>query len=266
MYAATITTAEVREEFLRIRAGKPTLKDRQIQGTIAGIQSSRVDHYFTGCSGDQMEDWVLNGKEPEGDALDVTMGGAEDQIVPDMLWDDEEGDLMVDAVLSGEDFYRVRWEDVPTPRSIRIVAQVNMLGGTPPEVLGAYSDFILRAVDAATGIGAAPGLEIVHYVKRAIQGENECRFFIPLVQPGETVDPTAWRAFFSIGGFRMLGFLARGIAAKKDRKKLGGGMGFSSGPGWNVTKDGDTITITCPPEATSFPEDMMAAKLAEALA
>jgi hypothetical protein len=265
MYSATVTTEEVREEFFRIRKGESALTDPSIRETVNFIQSGHMDYDFYNCSGGQMGDRLEQGYDPPG-TLDVSIGGGEDCIYPELVWSDEEGEMMVDAVLSGEDDYRVQWEDVPAPRSIRVVAQVNMLAATHPSVLKDYCEFILEAVDAASQMGGCPALEVVHYVSGAIASENECRFYIPLVNAGEEVDPTAWRAFFSTGGFRVLGFLARAIAAKKDGKRLGTGMGYSTGPGWLVSMENDTLTITCPPSAQSFPRERMERKLQDALA
>jgi hypothetical protein len=265
MYSATITTQEVREEFFRTKEGKTTIDDPGMAPTIDFIQSGHRDYDFYNTSAPDMADHLDNGFDPPG-SLSVTIGGGENCIYPELVWSDEDGELMIDAVLSGEDDYRVQWEDVPSPRSIRVVAQVNMLASTPPEVLKEYCEFILEAVDGAAEQGGSPGLEIVHYVREAVGGENECRFYIPLVNPGEEVDPTAWRAFFSTGGFRVLGFLARGIAAKRDGKRVCYGMGYSTGPGWAVTMENDTLTITAPPSAQRFPREDMERKLQDALA
>jgi hypothetical protein len=262
MFAATITTTEIRDAFNAIRDGSSTITDGQFAPISYAIASDRYDSWYQ-ASGKEMADALNHGATPSI-TPDVTIGGGEDAPRPTLVYDDEEGDLMVDAVLSGEDDYRVQWSETPAPVSIRIVAQVNMLSDTPGHVLTEYQDFIMGAVDAAANLGGAPGLEIVHYVRRAIQRESACRFYIPLVEPGEMVDRTAWSAFFSPGGFRMLGFLARAVAAKREGRKLGSGMGASSGPGWNVSREGDTITITCPPSARSFPREHMEELLADA--
>ena len=258
-----ISVTDVREMFRKIVSGKSS--GQVACDALRASWQSMPDFY--GDTPEGMTDKLDKGYAPDGEFNGYANGSA-DQIRAELVRDDEMGDLDLQSIISGEDSYRIMYEEVPSPRSVTITAQVNMLGDVPVKILTEYTDFILRAIMAAETMGAAPGLEILHLVRGVFtkSDSEHLTLTIPLVNQGEAMDPTSWRAFLSPGGFRMLGFVARGIAANKLNKKVRYGFGRSAGPGWDVKRDGDHITITCPPSAYDFPREEMEAKLVAAFA
>jgi len=256
-FFAEVSTADVREAWHKICVERTGIGQPAVD---ALADSFAWGESFYGDSIEGMTDKLDNGYVPEGQFSGSTAGG-ESQVVPEMIWDEDEGTMDIVEVLQGADLYRYQWEDVPAPRGVTIRAQVNMLGAVSADVIAQYQDFVQRAIIAAKGLGGAPAVTLMHRVEDTFDRSGLLEMEIPLVAEGETVDPVSWQAFFSPGGFRMLGFIARGVAANKLGQRVRGGFGRSAGRGWKVTREGDVITITCPPSAGRFPREDMEAQL-----
>jgi hypothetical protein len=84
---------------------------------------------------------------------------------------------------------------------------------------------------------------------------------IPLVQPGEIVDETAWRAYLAPGAFRSLGFVAILLGADKLGRTLTRGLGYPTTASGASLARVTCWSITCPGSMDHFPESELDACL-----
>jgi hypothetical protein len=132
-----------------------------------------------------------------------------------------------------------------------------MHAGVEAHVIGAYNEWILKVIDAAQRRGIAPRVELWIGSKNGFTGKGARESLtvrIPLCEPGEVVDVTAWRAYLTPGAFRSLGFVALALGADKTPRYLTAGMGSPTNRQWSVTFEDDVLDIECPGGAVSFPE------------
>jgi hypothetical protein len=263
---ATVTTGEIRAAWSEIQEGKNPFTDRQkSSATVRRLPDYRgaVASPWIGASGAEIQDRLQNGYYV--DAADVTIpGGAVEIASPAMDLNEEEGNLLVSAVLAGDDFYRVRWDDLPARRGLKIRACIGMAAGASAETIGAYMTWILKVIDAAERSGVAPDVELWIGTKKGfLSGHDRLTVTIPLVKAGELVDAVAWRAFLTPGAFRSLGFVALALGADKVKRGLNSGMGAPTNRGWAVDYSNEVLAIECPASASSFPADLMDRMLGE---
>jgi hypothetical protein len=198
------------------------LRDRQ---PVPDYRSTEHNE-FIGCAGTDIQHRLEHGYAVESKDLKVT--GAAGYSMPQVELDEEYGDLLVDQVLSGEDLYRCQWQETEAPRSLTIRACIGMHANVDAKVLGAYNEWILKVMDSAQRRGIIPRLELTIGTKNGFAGKGERESMditIPLVEPGEVNDVTAWRAYLTPGAFRSLGFVALALGADKTPRHLTGGMG-----------------------------------------
>jgi len=265
-----VTPTEIREAWGAIMRGENPFSPRQAASMTVRLLDdyrSPVANDWIGATGAEIDRRLNHGYDVE--TKDLQIGGAADYSVPMVELSEETGDLLIDQVLSGEDLYRAQWEDVTVPRSLTIRACIGMHAGTDASVLGAYMEWVLKVVDAAQRRGFVPSVELWVGISGPFSGAGSretLRIRIPLVNGGEVIDVTSWRAYLTPGAFRSLGFVAFALAADKTvtKRRLTLGMGAPTNRGWAVTRDGDVLDIECPGGARSFPEAELDQKLAEA--
>lgn len=263
-----ITPAEIRQAWGVVMDGSNPLSERQASSIMCthnmdAWRSGRADQWI-GATGAEINDRLKHGYAVE--AADVEIGGGQtDFTVPVMVWDEDEGDLCVEAVMAAEDAYRVQWQEEEAPKSLTIRACIGMHAGTLAEVLGAYMTWLLRVIDAAQNKGYTPSVELWIGTQGGFQryGEETLRVRIPLVEAGQMIDVDSWRAYLTPGAFRTLGFLAIGLAADrtKGRRRLTRGMGSPTNVKWDVRLEDGVLEIECPGGDVSFPEEHMNEKL-----
>lgn len=270
-YDVEVTPREVREAWTAIQEGENPFSGRQkSSATVYRLDDYRgtAVHDWIGASGAQIQDRLDHGYHVE--AHDVEVGGTAEYAMPQILLDEDAGDLLVDQVLGGEDLYLARWDESEAPRSLTIRACIGMHAGVEAHVIGAYNEWILKVIDAAQRRGITPRVELWCGTKGQTfsgQGEGESMTVrIPLCEPGEMVDVTAWRAYLTPGAFRSLGFVALALGADKTPRRLTRGMGAPTNKEWSVSFEDDILNIECPGGAVSFPEAELDRMLEEAYA
>lgn len=269
LHDVEVTPAEIRQAWATIQRGENPFSPRQAgSGTVNRFPDYRATetNAFIGATGAEIQHRLENGYDVEAKDLSVP-GGSEDYVMPQVELDEETGDLLIDQALSGEDLYRVQWEETVSPRSLTIRACIGMHAGTDAEVIGAYNEWLLKVIDAAQRRGVAPSVELWIGTRGGLMRNSDAatlRVCIPLVKSGEMVDATAWRAYLTPGAFRSLGFVALALGADKVGKGLNAGMGGPTNKRWGVTLEGDVLDIECPGGDVTFPEELLDRMLEEA--
>lgn len=261
MKTVTITPGEVREAWATIRRDQNPFSDKQANTVVVSqhlsIYRGDVVDSWIGGSGAQIQDRLEHGYTPEGE-ITADIGGSEDYLLPAPLLDEDEGDLLIDSVLSGEDFYRVEWSDQTAPKSLTIRANIGFSARVDSTELGRYMSWVLKVADAARRAGAVPTIELTITTGGSfVRSHDRMQILIPLVAPGEVVDEVSWRAYLAPGAFRSLGFVAILLAADKLGRTLTKGLGYPTNKDWSVAQDGDILEITCPGSMEHFPEEAL---------
>ena len=210
-----------------------------------------------------MQSWLNDGYWPEGDDMPNLSGSDVNVAVPFIDFDEDEGDLNVELALNGEDMYRMQWSAMDSPKGMKIRACFDFNAGTKAETMREYFAWILGVIEKAESLGIAPDVELYIETLGSFRETPSRRdlIAIPVVKAGELVDTVAWRAYLTKGGFRTLGFLALGLTGDKHGLSLESSLGQATGSKWDVTYDGDTLTIHAPGNAGKFPKDEMTRKL-----
>jgi hypothetical protein len=254
----TVTPTDVRQAWATIREMRNPFSSKQsntivVTERLSTYRGNRHDD-FIGASGAQIQDRLEHGFTPDG-TITADLTGAEDYVVPAPWLDEEEGDLLIDQALSGEDQYRVQWQDQGSPKSLTIRANIGFSADVNAGELGRYMSWILKVADAARRSGAMPTIELMVTTGGSFaRSKDRMKVVIPLVQPGEIVDETAWRAYLAPGAFRSLGFVAILLGADKLGRTLTRGLGYPTNREWSVAREGDVLEITCPGSMDHFPE------------
>lgn len=262
----TIPTGQIREAWHAIQKGEnPVPRQRSLSGYVNHRWRGSTVDSFVGASGEQIDDRLTNGYWPEGESMMLSSKVAEVNM-PVMEYDEEEGNLVIEDVLAGEDMYRIRWTNDEARGGLKIRANIAMNCGTEAKVIEDYMRWVLTIVDAAQAQGIAPELELFIQTTGSFEGRysESHRINIPVVKAGELVDTVAWRAFLAGGAFRSLGFLAMGLAGDKLGLTLTGTLGAATGTDWTVEGTAEEIILGCPSGAKEFPAERMQ-KLLDAL-
>jgi hypothetical protein len=263
-----VTPGDIRRAWGVVMAGQNPLSDRQDQTIMVrhNMNSWRSEtvNQWVGVNGAAIDHRLNHGYAVE--EADVEIGGGQTEFtVPAMLWDEDEGDLSIDAVMAGEDAYRVMWHEEEAPKSLTIRACIGMHAGTSAEVLADYMTWLLKVIDAAQRKGYAPTVELWVGIRECFSRfkDETMRVRIPLVEAGQMVDVDSWRAYLTPGAFRTLGFLAIGLAADraKGTRRLVPGIGYPTNQSWSITLQDGVLDIECPGGAERFPEMSMNEKL-----
>lgn len=254
----TVSPTDVRQAWATIRRSENPFSAKQGNTIVVTerLKDYRGGHYvdFIGASGETIQDRLENGFTPDGE-ITADLSGSDDYVVPAPWLDEEEGDLLIDQALSGEDQYRVQWQDQGSPKSLTIRANIGFSADVNAGELGRYMSWILKVADAARRSGAMPTIELMVTTGGSFaRSKDRMKVVIPLVQPGEIVDETAWRAYLAPGAFRSLGFVAILLGADKLGRTLTRGLGYPTNREWSVAREGDVLEITCPGSMDHFPE------------
>jgi hypothetical protein len=261
----TITPTQIREAWDTAMAGRFPFDERQRSGIGHNVESWRREtgSTFLGASGAQMQEWLRHGYFVDGDEITVAPGDAEAQI-PSVEMFEEDGDLIVDQALNGEDLIYARWENFEAKRGVTVRICVGMNAGTDAQIFDDYFAWVLRLLDSIERQGLSPDVELFFvavspFARRG--GDDRIETRIPLVKAGEVVDSVSWRAYLTRSAFRMLGFTALALAADERKRSLSPTLGRSGSTGWGVTFEDDVLTVNCPMSGNGFPEAEMTAKL-----
>jgi hypothetical protein len=259
-----VTPAEIREGWDSIQSGKfpLTRKQESLAQYSQGWKGSTYNDWI-GCSGTEMQDWLHNGYWPDNEDMPNLSGADVTVDMPAVEWDEEEGDMIYEAVLNNEDLMFVKWDSMPQARGMKIQACFDFNAGVSAETMREYFAWMLGVIERAESLGIAPDVELFIDTQGSFQGHDERhdRIAIPVVKAGEVMDTVAWRAYLTKGGFRTLGFLSLGIAGDKLGLSLTGSLGRATGNKWDITHEDDVLTIHAPGNANGFPKAEMNKKL-----
>lgn len=266
MKSLTITTGRIRDAWQRIQDGRnPVPKQDQLRRHVEGDWTGDKFDRWIGMSPATMNERLIHGYVPESKPdVDVSMGESE---IPTPALDlNEEGCLVLDAALAGEELYRVMYEEKPCKKALTMRANIAFNCGTSAEgIISKYLDWLLAVMDAAQTQGIPADLELTIKTIDSYPGVKNCEIRIPVVKAGEMLDAAAWRAFLSPGSFRSLGFLAMGLAGEDQGLALRPGLGRAAGQDWAVDFDAESgvLEFDCPPSPgyREFPLDKMNEKV-----
>lgn len=223
------------------------------------------DASWTGASHNQIDGWVRDGYN-DGEPLQLPDDQAE-MLVPAIEFDEDEGDLVYSLAIAGDDMPRARWENLPAPRGVSIIARLSLNGGVSSDQLNAFAKWLLAVVDGIERMGESPELSI-SFDTIATDG-TLLDVIIPVRRPGEVVDVDSWRALFAPGGYRSLIFLSSNVGAHKLGKTVQSGYPWwPSTPqqDWTVDMKDGVMRIYTPTSMSRFDEDAMTKQVMEALA
>lgn len=240
----------------------------------AETEPDYVDYKFVGASSRDIATALRDGVKPEHKAkVQAVAFGDQEILTPQIELVEEDGDLLVDQVLGGEDLYYARWDHVPTNSGARLRILWNTLAHSDASVMNEYFDWSLSVIDALTARGMAPSVELRSLTRGTMHGKGWSADKIlevtyPLAEAGRITDTVAWRAFLSPGAFRTLGFLGYCLIGKREGYTLDDGLGYSIGADFGVTYDptDGILDIVCPASMPDvFPAERMDAMLDEVL-
>lgn len=261
-----VTTEEIRTAWNLIQGNLPFLSSSSRQSTFEANALVRkwrgnVVNKWIGCSGEQMQGWLAEGYYPsEGDIPEVNFSNAPVH-KRRFVSNDEAGELQIDAALAGDDYIYRAYTNREVPRNINVHIDTCFSASTNSRVIAQYLEWCLRLVEALQKRGLAPGLSLEIATQRMFRERGDWEnVVIPLSQAGEQIDSIAWRAYFTEGGFRTLGFLSMGIAGDKLGLTVSSGLGtphLRSKFSVEFDEDTSTLHITSPNSPHTFNADEM---------
>lgn len=256
----TVTLGEIAEQYQAIRRG-----DRSRAGVEVIKERKGFGENWIGSSLKDMDRWVANGYT-EGTPIEMPDAEAP-MAVPEVVFDEEEGDILYSLAVQGDDLYRARWEPMPTPRGVSINAQLYISASVGSEQLNAYAEWLLGVIDGVERQGETPDVNITTAVNT---DKGEVFITIPLRRSGEAMDISAWRVLLAPGGYRTLVFLADHIAAERIGAKPGFGLGSDtlrqSAHSWSIRKDEDQNVFIAPPmNLSGLDKDRLTAQVMAAI-
>lgn len=266
MSVHTITPAQIREvwDVAQQPNGFPFHERQRTGGIARNVVRWRGDSAWTGTSGAQMQSWLRDGYfVADADPITAPIGDA-DAYLPMVELFEEDGDLLIDQALNGEDLIYGRWENFEAQRGVTVRVNMGMAAGTDADVFDAYFAWVLRLLDSIERQGLSPDVELSFsavspFARKGSDDRIDVR--IPLVKAGEVIDSVSWRAYLTRASFRMLGFAALALAADERKRTLSSGLGRPDNSGWTVSFEDDVLTIGCPNVGHGFPEEQMTAQL-----
>lgn len=215
---------------------------------------------FAGMSGAEIADALKNGYYPDkGDVIRKDARGFGEVMVPQILINEDEGELLIGEVIAGEEEYLARWQDSPEQRGVRIRADITFHCMTDADVIGEFNAWLLTVIEQFQIRGNAPAVDLVIRCTDLYDDfpdHDLTEITIPLVDEGEVIDPVTWRGFLTRGSFRTLGFLAIGLVADREGLTPDGALGYPQGEEFGVIYDDEDgiLEIVTPNGFDSFPE------------
>jgi hypothetical protein len=256
----TIKIADIKDAWIAAVEDGAFPKDAVRKGDINKISTLKgavdsPDEYdrFAGTTRRDIAKALREGVKPEHESkLRGIALGQEEIHSPQIELVEEDGDLLVDQVLGGEDLYYARWDEVPVHSGARLRILWSTNGNSKAEVMSDYFDWSLSVIDALTAKGLAPSVELRSLTCNTFTGDQWRRkpmsVTYRLAEAGRITDSAAWRAFLAPGAFRTLGFLGYAILAKRTKNTLAKGLGYAEGSDFGVAYDPQDgiLDIVCP--------------------
>lgn len=231
------------------------------QNTLLDGWRDQPDHY--GATLAQMTDWVDHGRLADGMTIKASPPSFDRQ---KLRFNDFDGELDVERLLDGDDRpFRLR-EKRQRQRAVRLAIQYNFRSNVDPSVLAAYAHWCAELIAGLQSGSFDLQIDVFSDVKMEIlKATRPVRTNIRVKRFGKRSSLKSWGALFSPAGFRMLGFTARLMACHEHGVPCNPNMGASQAPGWGLSFDEETRTLTINTNASEgvrFPKEMMDTKLA----
>lgn len=207
---------------------------------------------WNGCSADEMADYVRNGFEsPEFPIGDQYIPKADSRR---MIFS-EEGELDLALAWSGHDYPYLAWETRKTKPGIKMVVEFGFSGGVSTATIAKYGAWCLGTLAGLETRGYDIELDFCFTTtgqnssvgsKGTVRsdGTNAHATRVRVKREGELTDLTEFSALFSPGGYRILMFLATGLAADKIGERLDMGIGRCISHPTEIDFDTESSTLT----------------------
>ena len=239
-HRTSIEWSDLKEQFIKAVDGNPKFPiDNAIVSQVnEWTRSPNRKNSWIGASLNDMRGWLADGyrAKPFEHAGDYIPRRKKRSIKFS-----EEGELQLDLVYSGHDYPYLDWEQRERKPGLRIVVDLCFACTTSAGTIEEYGAWVAGLLGTFEANGYDLEVDVAFPLRSAYQDDGgyggpnsgpRSLTMIRVKKPNEASDFTEWSALFSPGGFRMLGFFALGMGAKKLNKKLGSGLGYPENNGW----------------------------------
>lgn len=252
----TLEYSDVAQTYLKLTAGENPLPSQRI--AVRTLRQIWAEGGWVGATITEMTERINKGWEVPGMRINA---GAPAQNRLKWSRNDEDGELDVEAALAGEDLIYVK--RTPRKRNPGLVLNIDYAAraNVNVNVLAQYGAWIAELVAGLQTRGA--DLQISIFSSASWSGVT-VKSNVRVKRFGRKSSLKSWGAVFSPAGYRTLGFTARAMACAAHGVALSETYGASTSKGYGVEFDPKTrtLTISCDPQARSFPRERMAAQLA----
>lgn len=250
----------VNRKSLPLSAGNTRELERIVEDNWIG------DSGWTGCTISEMREWLERGYTVEG------LQGMESLIVANprrRLNFREEGDeLLIDLAWSGVDEHFSEWEKRISKPAISVEIDCSYSAKNPFSAIQPYLLWVARMLQSLDELGLDTEVKLTNTVTNAYVGQSgQVSTYVKVKSFGQASDIAAWSAMFSPGGFRMLTFTAKVLAANDAGKVIESHLGYPVNPsGYDLQYDSESNVLRVKqPNGGSFPEFDMTQKLSALL-
>jgi hypothetical protein len=271
MNTFTISPTRIKDAYLHaLDTGTSPLPRRLgAPGLSEALYSPDDRSNFLGATPREIGERLQRGHKPtHTSSITGSTFGDQEIFQSNLYLNDEDGDMLIDNVLSGEDLYYCKYDPMPTTAGATLRIMWNTLGSSSASCLNGYYDWCLSVIESLKNRGMAPTVELRILNRGCVDIPNNndpvIEIIIPLTTGGMIVDSVAWRAFLSPGAYRTLGFLSHGLVAEDVGGRVGSSHGSSMGHAFAVSYDqaSGVVDIACPARMPSvFPLEQMEAEL-----
>jgi hypothetical protein len=272
MNSFTISAARIKEAYLYALETGTSPLDRKY-GDEPGL--SEALHFpdnhsgFLGATPREIGDRLKRGHKPtHTSSITGSTFGDQEIFQSNIFINDEDGDMLIESVLGGEDLYYCKYDPMPTTAGATLRIMWNTLADSSAECLNAYYDWCLSVIESLKNRGMAPTVELKILNRGCVDipgsKDDLVEIIIPLTTGGMIVDSVAWRAFLAPGAYRTLGFLSHGLLAEDLNSHVNYSHGSSVGHAFAVAYDqaSGVVDIACPRSMPAvFPVEEMEAQL-----
>jgi hypothetical protein len=236
--------------------GGLSARQREAAGQIQSLPDS-----FSGCTREEMRDWVANGYVAPGMDVKPVRNARPRR----KLRFAEEGELQVDMALSGHDTPFLDWGKRTRAPGLKLKVELAVRAQTPPTVLKDYAEWLTALVAGLQDKGVDLEIDVVSRARKVAANGSALDLSIRVKRFGRKSDLKSWGAILSPGGFRRLVFTGRIMGCEANGTKASAGFGGSFGPEWGLEYDpkNHTLTVKCAALTARFPREEMSRQLGE---
>lgn len=217
---------------------------------------------FVGSKPKQTCDWIRNGYRAPEFAHSAEYAALSEST--HWSYDEEEGEIDIDRVMSGYDHIFLDREQRESRPGIRLMFEYAFAWNTSPKVISQYGTWCASLITSLESSGYDLVVDVWIHLDGLFQGDGGTRtsVLIRVKQENELSNFTDWSALFAPSGYRHLGFLAKQMAGDKVGKTVTHGYGMTiGGQDWGVTYDKENqlvqVRVNQRSGATYFPGDRL---------